>query len=354
MDMKNILGILGLVTALLLASCSQTPTPTQDLESLSLSAPAIDASATASGLYVLGGNLLQKFDFNGNPTWSKSLTSGFNYATGIAIGANTVYVSGNTSTAISDKGFLRAYNESGAILWTKQVGNSTTKVRTNSAGNALVLSNENLGVTVRKVTPTGVVSQLIRKTGYGTSDFTLDTNGNIFILATQNINGGLKAFILKYNSAGTLLSTTFVDWYITNVWSTQPTITSNGTDIYVSYQAFSGGAWIRKYPNVLTSTTVPSKKINLPNTEIATMKVSGGFVYAVGVSSADAVAKKYDGNLNQLWSKQLGTSSNGEIFQGLATRSDAIYPVGYIQNSSGSNGLMAKLSTTNGSIIWSR
>ena len=225
--------------------------------------------------------LLQKIGFSGNLLWSKNInTSGLDSAAGIAIGANTVYVLGQTTGTLAGSlggqdNFLRAYNESGAVLWTKQFGTSSTdfatKVKTNSAGNALVLSYEG-GITVRKVTPTGVISQLIRKTGYQASDFTLDNNGNIFILGTQNINGGLKAFIFKYNSAGTLLSTTFVDWFIHDIWNTSPTITSNGIDIFVSYKAFSGGAWIRKYPNVLTSTTTPSKKINLPNTEIASMK----------------------------------------------------------------------------------
>ena len=56
-----------------------------------------------------------------------------------------------------------------------------------------------------------------------------------------------------------------------------------------------------------------------------------------------------------MWSKQLvAVNGGGKIFLGLATRSDAIYPVGYVSDSSDADGTIARLNTTNGNTVWSQ
>lgn len=385
--MKNILGILAALVILLLASCSQTPT--QDLKSLYINTAnydsAVDASATNTGVYVVGdfgdqsaneGITLHKYDFNGNILWTKQVsTSGFDDASGVATNANgIIYMLGSTSGALAGKlgdydNFVRAYNESGSVLWTRQFGTSNLDnakdIVLTSTGNALILSNE-IGVTLRKVTNTGVVSPLVRNSTHFPIGVTVDSTGNIFILAYQNIFNGSsnKVNLLKYTSSGSLLSTTFVDWGIAQEGS----IASNGTDIFVSTQSgLDSSYWIRKFPNVLTTSTVPSKKINLISKDIRAMKVAGGTLYAVGrswffnpLSTSDAFTAKYDSNLNIIWTKQFGTPGLDGL-TGLATKANqnAIFPVGYtygnFNNSTTRNdtdGFVARLNTTNGSTVW--
>ncbi|MBK5290310.1 MAG: SBBP repeat-containing protein [Acidobacteriia bacterium] len=106
------------------------------------------AAVDATGLYVAGSVVIaalpgqtpaggsdafvRKYDFNGNELWTRQFgTSNGDKAYGIAVDASGVYVTGETDGELAtyvggSDYFLRKYDPSGNVVWTRQFGTTTT------------------------------------------------------------------------------------------------------------------------------------------------------------------------------------------------------------------------------------
>jgi len=154
---------------------------------------AYGISVDASGVYVAGytgGTLpgqtssggydafVRKYDANGTESWTRQFgTSSTDYASGISVDASSVYVAGYTGGTLpgqtssgSYDAFVRKYDASGNVLWTRQFGTTSDDV-------AYGISVDASGVYVA---------------GY--------TNGT---LPGQTSSGGYDAFVRKYDASGT-------------------------------------------------------------------------------------------------------------------------------------------------------
>src|SRR5207247_2073037 len=115
----------------------------------------------SSGVYVTGNTqgalsgqtnaggqdaFVQKYDANGNLLWTKQFgTSALDQATGISGDSSGLYVTGFTSGALTGSNagqedvFLRKYDTSGNVVWTRQFG-------TNKSDEATAISADSSGV----------------------------------------------------------------------------------------------------------------------------------------------------------------------------------------------------------------
>jgi hypothetical protein len=179
---------------------------------------------------------VRKFDSSGNVLWTQQFgTSGSDFAEAVATdSAGNVYVGGSTSGSLQGTNtggtdaFLRKFNSAGTVLWTQQLGTANTDVinaitvfGTNNvyvAGEtAGSLQGSNAGgydVFVRSYDGSGNV-QWTRQEGSSSYDYATglatDSSGNLFVagytagaLPGQTSAGSYDAFVQQYNSSGNL------------------------------------------------------------------------------------------------------------------------------------------------------
>lgn len=260
----------GTLTALLvLAACAQVPVP-GDQAQLGL-APAKLSSAKfdlanglakhSTGVYVVGqtdGNLygtnkgssdvfISKYRSNGTVLWGRQFgTPKVDYPNAVAgDGSNNAYVAGSTSGTLAGSrgafdGFLRKYNSSGGVVWTRQFGSTADAAADGVATygtNAVYVvgrTNGNLAgnkggydAYLRKYSARGKVVWTKQFGGPQDDyaiDVAIDSRGNVYVLGDGD-NGTL---IRKYNPSGSL------------VWTRQPfsdyggkAMAISGNSIYV-------------------------------------------------------------------------------------------------------------------------
>ncbi len=381
--------ILVTVATLLLGACSQQPM-TEQPEGLEAqfgttsSDSARDAAGTSTGIYVVGGSsgslagpnqgsgdaYIRKYSFSGNVLWQNQFgTSNSDWVNDIAIHNNKIYVVGDTFGSLNgnlgDKDvFLRQYNDTGSVVWTRQFGTSSrdygADVATDTSGNAIVLSKDNTsstGFKIRKVTPAGVVSTLatwspfLGLTAYSPRAIATDSSNNIYVLADY-YNNSSHSQIFKFNSSGLYLGGTSTKGF--NESASDIAVYDN--HIYVVVQP-DGANTIKKFPTTYNQSTLPLAVVTPdPILGLVSIKVSGGNLYLAG----NASAAKYSTNLVKQWEKKLNLTSNpNDVFfgNGLAVSgaSNAIYPVGVKPNASYiSDAYIAKLDMTTGSVAWTK
>ena|GEM_PF-3351330 len=201
---------------------------------------------------------LAKYNSDGTLQWTKQFGTYFDeFSLGVGIdGAGNVYITGDTSAAFSngwnsDYAWLAKYNSSGTLLWNNYL-----------QANQPIDSDDYLD------------------SEDSSSSIAVDSAGNIYITGTTTGTflggtnaGGQDAWLAKYNTAGTLL------------WVKQ---LGTGSDDFSNSVAVdsTGNVYITGY----TSGSLGG--INAGNDE------------------ADAWLAKYDALGNQLFVRQLGTSSN--------------------------------------------
>ncbi len=181
---------------------------------------------------------VSKYNSSGTLLWTKQLgTSSFDYSYGVsADGLGNVYISGETdgdlegSNAGSTDAFVSKYNASGTLLWTKQLGTGSAErswdVSADGLGNVYIsgFTQGNLDGTsaggfdafVSKYNSGGTLLWT-EQLGTSSTDVSLgvsaDGLGNVYIsgITQGSLNGtnaGLNdTFVSKYNSNGTLLWT---------------------------------------------------------------------------------------------------------------------------------------------------
>lgn len=377
--------ILVVAFTLLLGACSQQPMP-GEVEGLepqfgtSSSDSAHDAAGNSTGVYVVGGSsgslagpnigdddaYVRKYDFSGNVIWQGQFgTSQADGATNITIHTDKIYVLGNTYGALNGSFggkdvFLRQYNDSGSIVWTRQFGTAAddvaADVATDSAGNAIVVSKDgsSLGFKIRKVTPAGVVSTLATWSplpaivNYHPRAVVTDSSNNVYVLA-DSFNNSSTSHIFKFNSSGLYLGGTSTKG--SNEKAHDLTVVDNHIFALVHE---NGQNVIKKFPTTFTPSTLPvATVVPDPSLGLIAIKVSGGSLYLAG----NASAAKYSTNLVKQWEKKfiIAFKTNG-LGLAVSSPSNAVYPVGVIRLGINipSDAYLAKVDMATGVIAWTK
>src|SRR2546422_1818966 len=302
-----------------------------------------------------------KYDTSGNVLWSRQFgTSHFDQANGIALDASGVYVAGLTWDALpgqtsagSGDAFLRKYDASGNVLWTRQFGSSDFDQADNVAVDAS-------GAYVAGVTAGAFPGQ----TSAGSADafvIKYDTSGNVlwtrqFGSSSYDLAWGMAldasgayvagrtggasgyepdpsddAFVRKYDASGNLL---WADQFGSSAadWANWIAVEASGS--YVAGGAFGGtlpgqtsagsdDGFVRKYD--ASGNVVWTRQFGTSADDQAyaiAVDASGASVagYAAGALPAqtstggfDAFVRKYDVNGNEVWTRQFGTQANANL-----------------------------------------
>ena len=266
----------------------------------------------------------------------------------IAIGANGVYVAGNTKGTLSGQtrvggqdAFVRRYDLNGSEVWTRQLGTS--------------LGETPLGIAVDA---TGIYL-----TGY--------TSGT---LPGQASTGGRDVFVRRFNFDGS------------DVWTRQfecshdevtRGVSVDASGVYVagstrgalSGQASAGGAdaFVRKYDADGNEIWARQFGTRLSDTAYGVSASADG-IYVVGATygalngqastgRVDAFVRKYDANGTEVWTRQFGTDGVDYAY-GISIAADGVYIAGSTegalagQTSAGDLDAFVRKYDTGGNHLW--
>jgi hypothetical protein len=295
--------------------------------------------------------------------WTKQLgTSDNDEAIGVAIDSNNnVYITGNTEgdldgpNAGSVDAFLAKYDSAGTLVWTKQLGTSSS----DQAYSVAIDSNNNVYIT-------------------GSTAGSLDGPNA----------GEDDAFLAKYDSTGD------------RVWTKQlGTSSYDGTfsvaidsNNYVYITGYTGGslegsnagsydAFLAKYDSS-TGDRVWTKQLGTSSLDVAysvaidsnnnvyITGATGGGLDGLNAGSADAFLAKYDSTGDRVWTKQLGTSSYDEAFGVAIDSNNNVYITGYTEGAldgpnagssddpfffwATSDAFLAKYDSSTGNRVWTK
>ena len=275
----------------------------------------------ATGVYVVGVTggvfpgqafaghydaFVRKYDLSGNVLWTRQFgTSAYEETTGLAADATGVYVAGltfgvlpgQTSAGYQDA-FLRKYDASGNVLWTRQFGMS----RSDAA---------------RGVAVDGSAVYVV---GYIEGP-------------ASSITGSGDTFVRKYDISGTEIWTRHFGSSSHNL---PQGVAVDTTGVYVAGwtngvlpgQTSSGreDAFVRKYDT--NGNVLWTRQFGTPLADVAMgVAADGAGVYVVGGSAGMAYVRKYDPNGNVLWTRQFVTPSFAEGV-GVGVQASGIYVAG--------------------------
>nr|NCR19845.1 hypothetical protein [Microcystis aeruginosa LL13-03] len=288
-----------------------------------------------------------KYDVYGNRLWVKQFGSAYSdYATGISSeSSGNTYVSGRTEGG--EDAFVAKYNANGNSLWMAQFGtsgyDSATGVSSDGSGNVYVSgytdgsfpSYTNLGsydAFVAKYDTSGNpvwVKQFSTSSHDYAEGISSDSNGNVYV------SGKTFGSFLGYTNLG--LYDAFVAKY-----------DGNGNQLWLRQFGTSGD-------DEITGISSDSS-----DNVYVTGSTKGGLPGYSNLGSYDAFVAKYDGNGNQLWLRQFGTSGNDEITGISRDIDNNVYVTGYTTgslpgniNAGGSDAFVAKYNA-NGTLNWVR
>jgi Beta-propeller repeat len=337
-------------------------------------------AANATGVYVVGstdGSLdgpnkgssdafIRKYD--GGVVWAQQFgTRAYDVATDVVVDtAGNSYVAGETNGALGFKVgnrdvFLRKYNGSGAVIWTRQFGTAAydddaIDVALDASGNSFVLSRDlYTGFVVRKFGPTGVL--YVTKTfpmntlpGIYPDALAIDSLGNVIVVADWygGAISGENVRVFKFTNA---LADVWSVPYQTNFDDYSYDVATLGTDIYITAKintpstTYFGARYVKFNAAgsvLLTRQLEPTPTCNCTILQSITVDASGN-VYVMGYTDGsfagftnagnyDIVAFKYNAAGTKQWVRQLGAGTNGTILSDIGYAvavSDAVYVVGY-------------------------
>ena len=325
------------------------------------------------GVYVSGyteGNLgginaggadafVSKYDASGAFEWTAQLgSSGTEQSAGVSTdGLGNVYISGTTTGILgassfgSYDAFLSKYNSSGTLLWTRQLGTSTSDVSNGVSADGLgnvYISGQTYGklgdahaggndAFLSKYNDSGTLlwTRQLGSSNYweGSNAVSVDGLGNVYISGhtegslggTANA-GGMDVFLSKYSDSGMLQwtrqmgsSADDVSYGVSadrlgNVYVTGQTFGDLGganagsSDVFLAKCDDSGTLqWTR---HLGTNSYDVSLGVSVDN--LGNAFISGWTGGVLGESSAgyqDAFVSKYDASGTLQWTEQLGCSS---------------------------------------------
>jgi uncharacterized protein (TIGR03437 family) len=333
---------------------------------------ALGVAADSSGVYVAGyadGELpdldkvggqdayLRKYDLTGNVLWTRQFGSVFeDQARGVAVDATGVYVVGTIGASLTDRtesnrydAFIRKYDASGNLLWTRQI--------------ASIATLQNDYATAVAVDTTGVY----------VAGYTAGT------LPGQSPVGSYDAFVRKYDSSGTELWTRQFgvktqDIAVGVATNASGVFLLGETDAALPDQTFAGGVFdvfLRKYDsggNEQWTRQFGTSGFDFPGGVAA----DAGGVYIAGATAGtlpgqtsgagyDAFVRKYDNSGAEVWTRQFGATGDALAY-GVAATTTGIYVAGNVigtlpgqLGSGGSNeDVFARKYDTQGNVLWTR
>ncbi|MBI2817594.1 MAG: hypothetical protein HYX72_11710 [Acidobacteria bacterium] len=302
---------------------------------------ATGVAVDATGIYVVGytagalpgqptsaegqGAFIRKYDPTGNHVWTRQFgAASFDFARAVAVDATGIYVVGSVSGALAGQtsaggqdAFLRKYDANGSVVWDRQFGTSTYDGALDVATGPSVVYvvGHTYGALpgqtyagradgpfpdafVRKYDTNG--SELwTRQFGRSDSDeldaVAVDATG-VYVAGTiafsflpgQIHMGDWDAFVRKYDT--------------------------NGSELWTRQFGTSGSDWAM-------AVALDATGIHVAGT------VSGALPGQTSVGQQDAFVRKYDGNGNEVWTRQFGTTGNDGA-GGLALTAAGLYVAG--------------------------
>ena len=303
---------------------------------------------TNAGIY---DAFLTKFDSSGNELWTQQIgTSSWDQSFSVAVDSSgNAYISGRTDGSLegtnagSADAFLTKFDSSGNELWGKQIGTSTFdlsfSVAVDSSGNAYIsgrtdgsLEGTNAGSADAFLTKFDTSGNELWTQQIGTSsqDFSnsvaVDSSGNAYISgrtfgSLEGTNAGsIDAFLTKFDSSGNEL------------WGKQIGTGSVEESFSVAVDS-SGNAYISGRTD--------------------------GSLEGTNAGSADAFLTKFDSSGNELWGKQIGTSTFDQSFSVAVDSSGNVYISGSTAgdlegiNAGGLDAFLTKFDAS-GSELWTQ
>ncbi|MFH1549647.1 MAG: SBBP repeat-containing protein [Planctomycetota bacterium] len=309
--------------------------------------------------------------------WTRQLgTSSDDYSHSVAIdGSGNAYISGWTEGSLGGPNaglfdaFLAKYDTSGSLLWTRQLGTSSSdfseSVAIDGSGNAYIsgVTEGNLGGTnagnwdafLAKYDTDGV-EQWKRQLGTISTDHSysvaIDGSGNAYISGYTYGNlggpnaGGDDAFLAKYDSAGSLLWTRQLG---TSAYDYSRSVAIDGSgNAYISGYTYGdlGGpnagfddAFLAKYDSAGSllwtrqlGTSAYDYSLSVAIDGLGNAYISGytkGDLGGPNEGWEDAFLAKYDSAGSLLWTRQLGTSSTDKNCSVAIDGSGKAYISGY-------------------------
>jgi Beta-propeller repeat len=370
----------------LLAACSQNPTDLRQspLTRQDFGMATYDVgnalAANSTGVYVVGdtdgsldgankGNLdafLRKYD-GGGVVWGQQFgTRGFDSASDVVVDASgNSYVVGSTSGALGFKvgsydAYLRKYNSSGVVQWTRQFGTMDSDfsfgVALDGNNNVFVVSSEASGFVIRKYNSSGTLLTTKTKTstslpGLSPRAIAVDSTGAVVVLAEWFDGTGVTDYNIRvFKFTNTLVEVWNVPFQQTVNTDSAYDIATFGTDIYLTARidsyAANLGARFGKLNSAGTTVAVqslePTTTCNCTYPTSITVDSSGN-IYIAGETTgtftgftnagfSDIVAFKYTSARARVWVRQFGKgtygTTEGDFAYGLAV-SNAVYVTGY-------------------------
>lgn len=280
--------------------------------------------------------------------------------------SGNVYAAGNNTST----GYYWKFDSSLNNTFQKQL--QANNVGTSGGGYFGKLANNNFYITARgaiggiyygrtlKIDSAGAISwQRYIGQGFATQPKAIDVDGsdNVYVCGTNRTStGGANddAYVIKYNSSGTLQWQRFFGNASVSSSGTGLAVTSSG-DVYISGSDATSGAFIAKYN---TSGTIQWQRTFGGSKGFQGVSLdSSGNIYAVGYDGATSPASAYllkiDSSGTITWQRKLSHGTNGLYFDSSSVDSNGdVYVLGSTFPTT--NLLLLVKYNSSGTIQWQR